>query len=365
MNARVWLQRLGPTRIERRARLQGFEWVYIACFLLTVAAMSASMTTAAPPAVPPAPAAIAAPAPAQAAEPIVPLPASVALDVKRVELGARLFTDTRLSADGTRSCATCHPVERGAMDGNPRASTNDGVARMRNTPTLFNVAFNYSFNWDGATTTLEQHARRLLADPWVMHVQWPALLQGLRDDVEYQTRFVAAYPDGITEANVLDALAEYERSLVTPNARIDRYLRGERDALTTEELHGYRLFKSYGCAACHQGINVGGNLFQKFGVFQDPGTSSAPGQAPDLGRFGVTGNERDRGVFRVPSLRNVALTAPYFHDGRAPTLEVAVEIMGRVQLGRPLAAEEVRAIVQFLGTLTGEYQGKPLTREGW
>jgi cytochrome c peroxidase len=167
---------------------------------------------------------------------------------------------------------------------------------------------------------------------------------------------------------VLDSLATYERSLITPNARFDRYLRGEHQALTAEEQRGYQLFKSYGCVACHQGVNVGGNLFQKFGIFPAMVGQAPPGTEPDPGRFGVTGVARDRWVFRVPSLRNVVLTAPYFHDGRAPTLEDAVDTMARVQLGRTLTGEEIGLIVQFLHTLTGDYEGRSLAdaaREGW
>jgi cytochrome c peroxidase len=159
---------------------------------------------------------------------------------------------------------------------------------------------------------------------------------------------------------VVDALVSYERSLVTPNARFDRYLRGERQALNNEELKGYELFKGYGCASCHQGVNVGGNLFQKFGVFPDPAAPPNPREEVDLGRFNVTKVARDREVFRVPSLRNVALTAPYFHDGRARTLKKAVGTMARVQLGRWLRPQEIDVIVQFLHTLTGEYRSRPL-----
>lgn len=159
---------------------------------------------------------------------------------------------------------------------------------------------------------------------------------------------------------MLDALASFERSLITPNSRFDRYLRGERSALTTTEQRGYELFKSYGCVACHQGMNIGGNLFQKFGVFEDPVTRAPPNAPVDLGRYRVTKVTRDRGVFRVPSLRNVAVTGPYFHDGRAATLEEAVETMADLQLGRKLSLEEIGLIAQFLHSLTGEYGGKPL-----
>jgi cytochrome c peroxidase len=160
--------------------------------------------------------------------------------------------------------------------------------------------------------------------------------------------------------NVLDALAAYQRSLTTPRARFDRYLAGERTSITADEERGYRLFKSYGCSACHQGVNVGGNLFQKFGIFSDPFTGRGAITQANLGRFAITGMESDRHVFRVPSLRNVAVTAPYFHDGRAATLEEAVEIMALNQLGREIAESDIDLIVKFLGTLTGEYRGRSL-----
>jgi cytochrome c peroxidase len=171
------------------------------------------------------------------------------------------------------------------------------------------------------------------------------------------TGFNTAYAAGLRPANVLDALASFERSLLTPDARFDRYLRGEPQALSAPEQQGYRLFKSYGCVACHQGVNIGGNLYQKFGVFEEPGGRESPAALIDFGRYAVTKVPRDRAVFRVPSLRNVAVTAPYFHDGREPALEGAVDTMARVQLGRTLTPEEIGLIVRFLQTLTGEYHG--------
>jgi cytochrome c peroxidase len=159
---------------------------------------------------------------------------------------------------------------------------------------------------------------------------------------------------------VLDALATFERSLITPDAPFDRHLRGEPDAITPEEQRGYRLFKDYGCVACHQGVNVGGNLFQRFGIFRDPSPHQLIRTA-DLGRFAITNAPGDRFVFRVPSLRNVAVTAPYFHDGRARTLEGAIAEMARSQLGRVLSRQEIRLIAGFLRTLTGEYRGQSLS----
>src|SRR5262249_10784746 len=245
----------------------------------------------------------------------------------------------------------------GGADGLPLARTADGTLYNRNTPTLFNVALNARYHWDGAVRTLEAEAEIALHSPAMMHTNWSEILTKLRADPEYVAAFNTAYPGGLTREHVLDALVTYERSLLTPNARFDQYLRGRHEALTTAERHGYQLFKDYGCAACHQGVNVGGNMFQKFGIF--PG-DSAPRDDDDLGRFTVTGVARDRQVFRVPSLRNVAVTAPYYHDGRVETLETAVDLMARRQLGKVLTAEEINLIVQFLHTLTGEYRGRSL-----
>jgi cytochrome c peroxidase len=289
------------------------------------------------------------------AEPIVPVPVGRARDPQRVALGRQLFHDVRLSGDRGRSCATCHPLERGGMDGRVGSPTAVGPAHLRNTPTIFNVGLSSYFNWDGVADSLEAHAEIVLASPSLMNITWPELLARLEGDAGYRAGFRAAYPDGLTRANVLDALATFERSLETPNSRFDRYLRGDRSALTEPERRGYELFKAYGCVTCHQGVNIGGNMFQRFGIFPD---HDVPG--PDLGRYHITHASRDQGVFRVPSLRNVAMTAPYFHDGRAPSLEVAVDTMARVQLGRTLHEEEIARIIDFLRTLTGEYQGRPI-----
>ena len=236
--------------------------------------------------------------------------------------------------------------------------TATGTLHARNNPTIFNVAFNAVYNWDGGVYTSEAHAERVLLSPALMHTTWPTLLAKLQAIPDYRAAFTTLYPGRLTPAHVLDALATYERSLVTPNARFDRYLRNQPEALSPVERRGYAIFKAYGCVACHQGVNVGGSMFQKFGIFQE--APHDPTRPVDLGRFLLTQVPRDRAVFRVPSLRNVALTAPYFHDGRTATLEAAVSIMARVQLGRTLSPEDTHAIVQFLHTLTGEYQGRSL-----
>ena len=218
-------------------------------------------------------------------------------------LGERLFHDVRLSGHNTMACATCHRLGHGGADGLPRAMTATGTLLPRNTPTIFNVAFNAAYNWDGGMRTLEAHAERVLLSPALMHTTWPALLAKLRTTPDYQGAFTTLYPGGLTPAHVLDALATYERSLVTPNARFDRYIRNQPEALSPVERRGYDIFKAYGCVACHQGINVGGSMFQKFGIFQE---ASAPMTPPDRSTWGAFSSPglRDREVFRVPSLRN-------------------------------------------------------------
>jgi cytochrome c peroxidase len=297
---------------------------------------------------------------AAAADAIVPLPRTIAADPARAALGARLFADSQLSRDGTRSCASCHPLERGGMDGQRRASAGDGKSLLRNTPSIFNLAFDLFYNWDGSTESLPAHGARVLHSPALMAMDDGLLLSRLQRNPTYRQGFAQAYRDGLTAANVVDALSVYERTLVTPDSRFDRYLRGERSALNAEEQRGFQLFSSLGCIACHQGQNIGGNLLQRFGVFEDTAAQRLAGEPIDYGRYARTGDDADREVFRVPSLRNVAVTAPYFHDGRAPTLPLAVATMARVQLGRPVADQDIQAIVAFLKTLTGRYQGREL-----
>ncbi len=294
-------------------------------------------------------------------EPILPIPRVTGLDPAKIALGERLFHDVRLSRRQARSCATCHRVDRGGDDGRPRSLAADGRAYPRNTPTIFNVALNTRYHWDGHQRTLEAASESALLSPDKMSANWPDLLAELRNAADDVAAFRESYHEGPTREHVLDALVVYQRSLLTPDARFDQYLRGRSDALTAAEKRGYQLFKAYGCATCHQGVNAGGNMFQKFGIFPNGGTARNH-DADDPGRFAITGMARDQRVFRVPSLRNVGVTAPYYHDGRIETLADAVDLMAQRQLGKVLEAEEIDLIVQFLHTLTGTYQGKLLSR---
>jgi cytochrome c peroxidase len=288
-------------------------------------------------------------------EPIQPIPLQVALDTNKVQLGEKLFTDPRLSFDNQTSCLSCHRLDQGGADRQVRSLGATGVPMKVNTPTVFNVAHNFRFNWSGQFETLEDQLAGFGHN--VMGLSWEEITTKLQQTPDYIQLFKTIYADGITLPNVIDAIVIYERSLDTPNSRFDQFLRGDHTALTVEEKKGYRLFKDYGCVSCHQGVNVGGNLWQKFGVIGDYFADRGNITAADYGLYNVTGSENDRYVFRVPTLRNIALTPPYFHDGTAQTLEQAITVMVEYQLGRPLSQVQIRRIAQFLNTLTGELPG--------
>lgn len=293
-------------------------------------------------------------------EPLKPLPAAPPLDPAKVELGRQLFNEPRLSANNTLSCASCHRLDSGGADDKPFSIGFDGHPVEINTPTVFNASQNFKQFWNGRVDTLEAQIEQVVISPVEMGSDWKTVVQNLSALPAYQAAFSQSYSDGVTAANVQNALATYERTLLTPNSRFDRYLLGNTDILTIQEKYGYQRFKDYGCIACHQGINIGGNMFQKFGVMGDYFKARGNPVESDLGRYLLTQDEEDRHVFKVPSLRNVAVTAPYFHDASARTLEEAVDVMFTYQLGRTPSAEDKALIVQFLKTLTGEWAGKPL-----
>ncbi|MBY0467089.1 MAG: cytochrome-c peroxidase, partial [Burkholderiales bacterium] len=287
---------------------------------------------------------------------LVPLPEAPVVPADKVALGERLFADKRLSADGTVACLSCHNLKSGGADGLRTAVGVQGRTGTVNSPTVFNAHLNFVQFWDGRARTLAEQAAGPIQNPLEMASNWPDVLAMLRADPVYVAQFQASYGGEVSARTVTDAIATFEQTLVTPNSRFDRYLRGQADALTAQELAGYRAFLALGCASCHQGAGIGGNLFQPFGIFLARPTTG-PAAPSDQGRYNVTGRAADMGVFKVPSLRNVALTAPYFHDGSAATLEEAVWWMGRAQLGRDLASEDVATLTAFLRTLTGEWRG--------
>ena len=293
-------------------------------------------------------------------EALKPLPAVPALAPDKVELGRQLFNEPRLSANNTLSCASCHQLAAGGADNKPFSIGFDGRPVELNTPSVLNASLNFKQFWNGRVDTLEAQVEQVVISPVEMGSDWKTVVQNLSALPAYQSAFTQAYPDGVTAANVQNALATYERTLLTPNSRFDQYLLGNTEILTTQEKYGYQRFKDYGCIACHQGVNIGGNMFQKFGVMGDYFKARGNPVESDLGRYLLTKDEEDRHVFKVPSLRNVAVTAPYFHDASAKTLEAAVDVMFKYQLGRNPSKEDKDLIIQFLKTLTGEWAGKPL-----
>jgi cytochrome c peroxidase len=290
-------------------------------------------------------------------EPISPLPLTISLDVRKVELGRRLFNDSRLSRDNTISCASCHDLKQNGAGDQARSAGVGGALGDRNAPTVFNSGFNFRQFWDGRAETLEDQIDGPIHDRKEMATDWPQILDKLRADADYVTAFSSIYGRSIDSVAVKDAIATFERSLITPESPFDRYLGGDRSALTEEEKEGYRLFKESGCSSCHQGILVGGNMFEKLGIIRTYFADRGQISKSDLGRFNITGNEADRFTFKVPSLRNVARTAPYFHDGSAQTLEEAVAVMAKYQLGRELNDNDVHRIAQFLESLNGKLPG--------
>lgn len=290
---------------------------------------------------------------------LLPLPPVPDLPADKVALGKRLFFDTRLSHNETVACATCHQLDSGGSDRLPVSVGIDGRKGGINAPTVFNSSLNFVQFWDGRAASLEEQAAGPVHNPLEMGSNWAEVIPRLSRDEAYRQAFGRIYKEGISGETIVDAIATFERTLLTPNSRFDRYLLGDKDALNPLERAGHQRFLDYGCASCHQGAALGGNMYQRFGVMDDYFAGSARRQA-DFGRFNVTGLDKDRNVFKVPGLRNVAVTPPYFHDASAASLEEAVVVMGRYQLGRELSGEDVKAIVAFLQTLTGEWEGKRL-----
>lgn len=274
-------------------------------------------------------------------EPITPLPPPPVIAPAKLALGAALFRDRRLSQRQTTSCNSCHDIgTSGATDRTFDVAQNGGALRM-NTLTVFNAALNYRFNWRGRRETFERFTAHVLRDPALMGAAEGVAVARLRRDPAMTARFRAVYGRPIDDAALVDALTAYQRSLVTPGSRFDRWLGGEDRALSMQERRGYDRFKALGCVSCHQGVNIGGNLMQRHGIFRPIGSKE-----PEM--------------VRVPSLRNVAVTAPYFHDGSAGNLADAVRAMGEAQLDLTLPKQDVDDVVAFLRTLTGRYEGSVL-----
>jgi len=287
-------------------------------------------------------------------EPIEPIPMQVSLNMEKVVLGKQLFHDPKLSKTNNISCASCHDLTKGGTDRRARSLGINGQIGDINSPTVLNNSFHFKQFWDGRADSLEEQIEGPIHADKEMGSSWPEIIEKLKQSPEYVSVFDKLYEKDISANNIKDAIATFERSLYTPNSPFDQFLRGNANALTNEEKEGYRRFKGYGCVACHQGVLLGGNMYQKFGVFGDYIKERGDETKADLGRYNVTGKEEDRYMFKVPSLRNISLTAPYFHDGSAETLDEAVKVMVKYQLGREAAQTDIDLIIQFLKTLNGE-----------
>lgn len=293
-------------------------------------------------------------------EPISPIPQKIEFNKAKANLGEMLYFDTRLSKNNEVSCATCHQLEAGGDDNVAFGLSISANQHIINTPTIFNVQFNFRQNWDGSINTLQEQINMVVNSHHAFDNTWNDVITKLAADKVLTKDFQEIYRDGITRDNVVDVIVEFVKTLTTPNSRFDRYLRHEEQVLTEEEIKGYMIFKELGCISCHQGINIGGNLFQKFGVFYNYIAERGNISKHDYGRMNISNRQMDKFVFKVPSLRNIAVTAPYLHDGSAATIEDAIKIMGKTQLGRTLSADEIFLIKAFLNTLTGEYKNKLL-----
>ena len=283
-------------------------------------------------------------------EPIQPIKAPTNVNADQAELGKKLYFDPRLSMSGHISCNSCHNLSMGGTDNISSSIGDHWQQGPINAPTVLNSSMNLAQFWDGRAADLKAQAGGPIANPKEMASNHTLAVEVLQSIPEYVSEFKQVFgSEQITIDATTTAIAEFEKTLVTPNSRFDQWLEGDKTALTDEELAGYNLFKNSGCTACHSGPAVGGSMYQKLGLVKPYQTDN-----PATGRFDVTGNEADKMVFKVPTLRNIELTYPYFHDGAIKTLSKAVETMGELQLGKTFTNDENHQIVAFLKTLTGD-----------
>lgn len=272
------------------------------------------------------------------------------INLKKALLGKKLFFETKLSKDNTISCASCHNISEGGDDNMKVSEGIGGQKGTLNAPTVLNSKYNFVQFWDGRAKNLKEQASGPIHNPIEMGSTLEEVVEKLRKEQDYLNRFHDVYGETIKAEYIVDAIAEFEKALTTPDSPFDLYLKGDEKALSDEAKDGYYLFKSYGCVSCHNGVNMGGNLFQKMGILKPPKYRDEK----YLGRYNVTKDEDDKYYFKVPTLRNIAKTAPYFHNGEAKTLKDAIEIMLEYQLGIRPSTENVDKILRFLESLNGK-----------
>jgi cytochrome c peroxidase len=294
-------------------------------------------------------------------EMVQPVPDTIDTDPAKVALGDRLFHDKRLSDDNTLSCASCHALDKGGTDQAPASTgVRDQVGPI-NAPTVFNAVFNMAQFWDGRSTDLKDQAGGPVTNPIEMAAAWEDVIPKLEGDAEFAAAFKAVYPEGLSQDTITDAIAEFEKTLITPDSPFDLYLKGDKNALTEEQKEGYRLFKEFRCATCHAGKAMGGQSFEKVGLkadyYADRGTEITD---VDKGLYNVTGKEEDLYKLKTPVLRNIAITFPYLHDAATDDLKEVVRIMAQYQVGETMTGGEMEKVAAFLESLTGKLNGKQL-----
>jgi cytochrome c peroxidase len=299
--------------------------------------------------------------PAELARQVVrPLPAVPQLNQSQVALGEKLYHDTRLSKDNSISCNSCHDLAKGGVDGEQFSSGVNEARGDINGPTVYNAALNIAQFWDGRAEDLQAQADGPPTNPIEMASNWEEISGKLNQDEALKKEFEEVYPEGFSGDTITHSIAEFEKTLLTPNSAFDRYLQGEESALSDNAQTGYQLFLDTTCATCHVGPAFGGQSYEKMGRARDYFKMRGNLAKADSGRFNFTKKEQDRYKFKVPTLRNIALTQPYFHDGTVKALDAAVKLMAEYQVGVSFSPEETGLLVDFLKSLTGEYKGKIL-----
>lgn len=308
----------------------------------------------------------------QALPEVAPAPADNPSTAEKIELGKSLYFDPRISSTGTVSCNSCHNVMTGGDDNRATSMGVHGKQGGRSAPTVWNAAFYSTQFWDGRANTLEDQAIGPMTNPVEMGAKDHAsVMTRLKNIPGYKTMFKTAF--GNTEMTIdqaAKAIASYERTLITPNSPYDQFVKGDKKALTSEQQKGMQLFAEVGCGSCHsgpafngqQGVAIGTPVLMKFPMFNNNSFDKKYNLSADKGREEVTGKKEDANMFRIPTLRNIALTAPYFHNGKVPELSTAVKVMAKTQLDRDLNKQQVQQIVSFLNSLTGEFPAQTLPR---
>jgi len=286
-------------------------------------------------------------------EPIRPISPPEDLSKNKIALGHSLFNDVRLSGDNSVSCATCHDVKNGGDDGRKTSLGSGSQIGGLNSPTVLNSSLSIAQFWDGRVATLAEQVPEPIHNPIEMNSNWVDVIAKLKLDRAFVARFNETFRQGITKESIVEAIVSYEEALITVDSPFDQYLRGDDSAISADAHAGYELFKSIGCISCHQGQAVGGNMFQEFGIMGDYFAQFDETSQVDDGRINFTKRDVDLHRFKVPSLRNVEETAPYFHNGSAKTLDEAIRIMAEYQLGESVTDENVKQIKAFLNSLTG------------